>query len=348
MGEGPSGGNPEVALANPVSWQDIEKEARMTPPQLPDLVRGAWRGVRMASWESRCFSASVRTVVRRRSWGDEAALAHRARQLFGAPRALQWFGRRGLRVESVAGAVRGEWLSPADPERGVIFYIHGGGYVACSAATHRPITGSLARRARQRVFSLDYRLAPEHRFPAAVEDALAAYCWLLEQGVNSRELCLAGDSAGGGLVLSVLIQARAAGLPLPAGAVCFSPWTDLSASGESWRANAGRCAMFCPENGREFAATYLGSASALDPRASPLFADLGGLPPVLLHVGSTEALLDDARRVHEKLQAADGASRLEIFHDVSHGWQIADPFLPESRASLAQAAAFCVAPKLGR
>jgi monoterpene epsilon-lactone hydrolase len=236
--------------------------------------------------------------------------------------------------------VRGEWVEPKRPGAGAILYLHGGGYVACSAATHRPITAALARLSRHRVFSLDYRLAPEDRFPAALDDAVTAYRWLLEQGFRASTLSLAGDSAGGGLVLALLLRARDAGLPLPACAVCFSPWTDLAGSGASVRLNDGRCAMFYPENIPEFAAMYLNDASPLDPFASPAFADLKGLPPLLLQASSTELLLDDASRVHHQIQAVGGMSRLEVYDDVFHVWQMLDGILPEAGVALRQAAAF--------
>jgi len=225
---------------------------------------------------------------------------------------------------------------------GVILYLHGGGYVSCSPATHRPVSAALARLTARRVFSLDYRLAPEHRYPAALDDALAAYEWLLARvGVPASAICIAGDSAGGGLVLGCLLRARDAGVALPACAVCFSPWTDLAGAGASVRANDGRCAMFRTENIEEFAAAYLpAGASPRDPYASPAHADLRGLPPLLLQVGSTEILLDDARIVHEKIQATGGASRLEIYEDLPHGWQMLDGFVPEARFALRQAASF--------
>jgi acetyl esterase/lipase len=222
----------------------------------------------------------------------------------------------------------------------VILYVHGGGYVSCSAATHRPITAALARLSRQRVFSLDYRLAPEHRYPAALDDAFAAYQWLLGQGFPASAISLAGDSAGGGLVLGTLLRAKDAGLPLPSCAVCFSPWTDLAGTGASVHLNDGRCVMFRPENIAEFAVAYLASASPFERYTSPAFADLGGLPPLLLQVGSDELLLDDTRRVHDRVQQAGGVSNLEIYDEVLHCWQMLDGFVPEARAALRQAAAF--------
>jgi acetyl esterase/lipase len=158
------------------------------------------------------MSAGVRLLVRRKRWGvDERAVARRARRLFGPPSPFVWLRTLGLNVRRVNDqsrdglAVRGEWVEPEragdGDDSGVIFYIHGGGFVACSAATHRPITASLARLARRRVFSLDYRLAPEHRYPAALDDAVAAYKWLLtHEGIPASAISFAGDSAGGGLV----------------------------------------------------------------------------------------------------------------------------------------------------
>jgi monoterpene epsilon-lactone hydrolase len=295
----------------------------------------------MPSWQARCLAAAVRMLMRRRHWGDERMLARRARRVFGAPRPLQWLRTRGVRIESVREErVQGEWITPERSEHGVILYLHGGGYVACSAATDRPLTAALARLTRRRVFSLDYRLAPEHRFPAAVDDACGAYRWLLEAGVPPRGLALAGTSAGGGLALATLLRIRDDGLPLPACTVCFSPWTDLTGGGVSVQSNDGHCATLRRENIAAFAAAYLGGSSPRLPYASPLFGDLGRLPPLLLQVASTELLLDDARSVHDKIQSTGGVSRLEIFDGVFHAWQMLDGLMPEARVALQQAAAF--------
>jgi epsilon-lactone hydrolase len=142
------------------------------------------------------------------------------------------------------------------------------------------------------------------------------------------------------LLLALLLRARDEGLPLPACAVCFSPWTDLSGAGESQTTNDGRCVFLRTENCREFADAYLGDASPLDPYASPLFGDFKELPPILLQVGSTELLLDDARRIHERVQAAGGQSELEIYEDVAHCWQMLDGFVPEAREALLRATSF--------
>jgi acetyl esterase/lipase len=295
----------------------------------------------MPSWQARTFATLTTLLVRRRDWGDARALTARARRLFGIAMPYGLLKSRGLRRERVTRAhFRGEWLVPPRASSGTILYLHGGGYVACSPATHRPITATLARLSGCRVVSVDYRRAPEHPFPAALDDAFAAWEWLIDSGVKPGSIAIAGDSAGGGLTLALLVRARDAGHAMPACAVCFSPWTDLAGTGASATANDGRCAMFHPENTAQFSAAYLGGASPRDPRASPLYADVRGLPPVLIQVGSTELLLDDARRMHERLKGAGVESQLDIFDDVMHCWQMLDGLMPEARIALRQAATF--------
>jgi epsilon-lactone hydrolase len=294
----------------------------------------------MPSWQARIVNAGVRALVRRRDWGDVRAVARRARIVLGAPGPYGWLMRQGLAQRWVRkNGVLGEWLLPATPRSGVILYIHGGGFVCCSASTHRPITASLVRRTGSALFSAEYRLAPEHLFPAALDDVIATYEWLV-QSTSGARVAIAGDSAGGGLALSLAVHARDAGLPPPACVVGFSPWTDLAGTGATLHDNDGRDAMFRPENIPAFAAAYLGTASASDPRASPVDADLHGLPPMLLQVGSTELLLDDSRRVHDGVVATGGSSRLHVYDDVHHVWQMLTPFVPEAREALAEAAAF--------
>ena len=248
-----------------------------------------------------------------------------------------------IRVEPTrANGVPAEWTEApgADASRALL-YLHGGGYVAGSLDSHRPMVAEAGRQAGVRTLALDYRLAPEHRFPAALDDAVLAYRWLLDdQGVSPRALALAGDSAGGGLVIATLLRLRDLGVPLPAAGVCFCPWTDLAATGESLRTNNGRCPSFHPATIAKYARIYLGDASDRDPYASPVFGNLAGLPPLLLQAASNELLVDDARRIHDSVQKAGGTSRLEIFDDLFHDWPILDGFLPEARQALRQAAAF--------
>ena len=300
----------------------------------------------MGSWQAKFFGVCVRLFLRRRRWGrDEWAVARRARRIFGAPKLVQWLTTLGLEVQPVnERGVRGEWLRKkrhsANAKDGIIFYIHGGGFVSCSVATHRPMTAALARRTGFPVFALDYRLAPEHRFPAALDDVQAGYQWLLEQGFVADKIAVAGDSAGGGLLMSLLLRLRDAALALPACAVCFSAWTDLTGSGESNRFNATRDAMFYPENVSEFAAAYLGGQSSANPDASSVFGNFRGLPPLLFQAGSTEILLDDSRRIHQKIQEIGGASDLEIYDDLFHGGQMMHRFIPEAETALKKAIDF--------
>jgi acetyl esterase/lipase len=301
-------------------------------------------------WRTRLVAGAVRAVVRRRDWGDERALVRRARRLFGVPAPYAWLSLGGVRCEPVradaarTAGVRGEWIVPRGPGSppGVLLYVHGGGFVSCSPRTYRPVTAALARRTGRRVLAVDYRLAPEARFPAALDDVAAAYRWLLDTGVPAHAIAVAGDSAGGGLAIALALRARDAGWPPPACVVALSPWTDLAGRGASTRGNDGRCDMFRPENIPAFAAAYLGGAPADDPDASPVYAHLDGLPPLLLHVGARELLLDDARRVHDAVTRAGGESRLVVFEDAFHGWQLLTPWLADARASLDDAAAFVV------
>ncbi|MFX1671269.1 alpha/beta hydrolase [Paraburkholderia sp. A2WS-5] len=234
----------------------------------------------------------------------------------------------------------GEWLVREGGAPRTILYLHGGGYYFCSPKTHRAITFGLATRAEADLFSLDYRLAPEHPFPAALVDAVAAYRRLLADGARAQSLVIAGDSAGGGLALATLVALRDAGNPLPAGAVLYSPWTDLAVTGASIRENDGRDPMFCGDVFARVAPLYLGETSATDPHASPLYADLHGLPPLFMLAGSTETLLDDTRRVAERAQAAGVSVECKIGRGLPHVWPIYAPFMPEARRALDETARF--------
>ncbi|SOE54479.1 Acetyl esterase/lipase [Burkholderia sp. D7] len=236
--------------------------------------------------------------------------------------------------------LRGEWLTPEQPSGITILYLHGGGYYFCSPATHRGIVFPLARRSGARTFSLHYRLAPEHPFPAALDDALAAYRKLLADGVLPERLVIAGDSAGGGLVLATLLALRDAGDPLPAGAVTLSPWTDLAATGASITTNEGRDPMF---HGSAFAPAgklYAGETDVRHPYVSPLYGQFEGLPPLFIQIGDTEVLLDDSTRVAEKARAAGVRVELNIWPKMPHVFQMFAPFMPEANCALEQAAGF--------
>ncbi|PWB95896.1 alpha/beta hydrolase fold domain-containing protein [Methylosinus sporium] len=229
----------------------------------------------------------------------------------------------------------GEWVRTGSAEAATLLYLHGGAFMAGSPRLYRS-TARFFARAGFDVFTPAYRLAPAHRFPAALDDVTAAYERLAALG----PLMLAGDSAGGGLALALMLRLRARGLPLPRAAALFSPWTDLSASGASTRDNEGKDPIFTRRALRLAARQYLGEASTRELEASPLFGDLSGLPPLLLHVGADELLLDDSRRLAERAAAAGTKVELTIFASVPHGWQLGVAFMPEARASLREAAAF--------
>lgn len=296
----------------------------------------------MPSLQGRFFNFYIRRFVRRRFGFDAQKAAEKARRIWGSPKFSQWLHSRNIDVEVVGeNGINGEWLATENAGRAVILYIHGGGFISCSAKTHRPISATLARKTNFRVFSLKYRLAPEHPFPAALEDVVAAYRWLTEtQKIPPPEIALAGDSAGGNLVLSLLLKLRDEKLPLPACAVCFSPWTDMKGTGESNRTNAELDDMFCAENTDEFSRAYLGDASPENVFASPVLGEFHDLPPVLFHVGSTEMLLDDSKRIHEKIRSVGGASELEIYERIFHCWQMGAGLIPEADDSLKKAAEF--------
>ena len=254
--------------------------------------------------------------------------------------------------------LRGEWLEPiaqtaaaaaADgaPMR-TILYLHGGGYYFCSPKSHRSLVFQLATRSGARTFSLDYRLAPEHPFPAALDDALAGYRRLLADGTPPDSIVVAGDSAGGGLALALLVALRDAGDALPAAALLFSPWTDLAATGGTLVTNDGADPMFRGAAIARVATFYLADNDPTHPYLSPLYADLAGLPPLFIQVGSTEVLLDDARRVAERAKAAGVAVDFEVWPKMPHVWQLFAPFIPEARRALDRAAAFARAHAIER
>jgi acetyl esterase/lipase len=237
------------------------------------------------------------------------------------------------------GGVPGEWVEGPKPDNIVLLYLHGGGYFGCSAETHRAITSTFALQGF-RVYAPDYRLAPENRFPAAIDDAVAVYRALLSAGHASQSIVVSGDSAGGGLALSLMLALRPAAVPLPASAALFCPWTDLAATGDSVCTNARRCAMFSGTDIGPSARYYLGDTDPCNPLASPLYADLSGLPPLLVHVGANEVLLDDSTRLAARARAAGVPVELKIWPVVPHAWQIAPQLIPEGRQSLREAAEF--------
>ena len=240
-----------------------------------------------------------------------------------------------------AGAVPAFWSGPpGEGAGGVLLYLHGGGYVIGDAFNYRALWSALARASGARGLGLDYRLAPEHPFPAAVEDAVAAYRWLLDGGHAPGQVVVAGDSAGGGLAVSALVEARRQGLPMPAGVFAISPWADLACMGASIQGKAQEDPSLTIAGLHNCARQYLGSAPAGSALASPINADLTGLPPLLIHVGSAEILLDDAVRLAGAAGAAGVRTRLEVWPGMPHVWHAFAFMLDEGLEATAEAGAF--------
>jgi acetyl esterase/lipase len=241
-----------------------------------------------------------------------------------------------IRSEPVdAGTVPAAWVSaPGAAEDRVILYLHGGGYAIGSIDSHRALAGSLSRTARARVLLIGYRLAPEHPFPAAVEDSTAAYRWLLRQGVEPSRIVIAGDSAGGGLTVATLVALRDAKERLPAGGVCISPWLDMEGSGESMTTRAAQDPMIQRGLIEWFASLYVGKGDRRAPLASPLYADLSGLPPLYVLVGTAETLLDDSVRLGERARKAGVQVTLEAWDGMIHVWPAFAAILDEGREAI--------------
>lgn len=240
-----------------------------------------------------------------------------------------------------AGGVRADCVStPLSEGSRHVLFLHGGGYVIGSPALYRHFTWRIASAARARVLAVDYRLAPEHPFPAALEDAVTAYSWLLASGADRQRVVVIGDSAGGGLALSLLLKLRDIGVPLPAAAVALSPWTDLALTGLSLDLNAAADPMVSTKQARLALEYYLAGADPRSPYASPLYGNPEGLPPTMIHVGSDEVLRDDAVRMADRMRVAGCQVELEIWPRMPHVWHVFAPVMPEARRAIERIGAF--------
>lgn len=248
----------------------------------------------------------------------------------------------GTEIEPASvGGIAGEWVRGRRARRdAAVLYLHGGGYVVGSPKSHRHLAAALSEASGLSLFVPDYRLAPEHPFPAALEDSVAAYRGLLESGLSPARLAIAGDSAGGGLTIATLVALRERKIPLPACAVGISPWTDLSQGGEAYRTRLKRDPMISKDGLDAMAAAYLAGADAKTPLASPLFADLAGLPPLLLQVGTEEALYDDTVGLKQRAEAAGVEVSAESWGGMMHVWHIFHPILSEGRDAIARVGAY--------
>lgn len=241
-----------------------------------------------------------------------------------------------------AGDVGGEWISPADaPPDKAILYLHGGGFRIGSVSSHRDLIAQIALASGCRVLAINYRLAPEHRFPAALDDALAAYDWMLRQGLKPDNIAFIGDSAGGNLALAAMLVLRERGRPLPVSAALMSPWTDLAATGASYVTRADADPIHQRPMILALAKNYLGEqGDPRDPWVSPLYADLRGLPPLMIQAGDRETVLDDSVMLADKARAAGVDVDLQVWEGMIHVFQMFGAELPEAHQAIAAIAGF--------
>ena len=240
-----------------------------------------------------------------------------------------------------AGGVKAEWVTAPGADAGrAVLYLHGGGYVIGSINTHRDLGARISRASKARVLMIDYRLAPEHPFPAAVDDAVAAYRWMLAQGLKPSRIAVAGDSAGGGLSAATLVAIRDAKLPMPAAGALLSPWVDLEGIGESMTTKDSLDPMVHKDGLVAMAKAYLGGKDPRTPLAAPLYADLAGLPPLLIQVGTSETLLDDASRLAERARKAGVNVTYEPWQNMIHVFQVFAPMLDEGQQAIEKIGAF--------
>jgi acetyl esterase/lipase len=273
--------------------------------------------------------------------GPDASIEHRRRQsaVFAQNQPAPPPGVR-LSAGEVAG-VPVERVEPAAGGSGHIFlHLHGGGYVMGDPAASRGFTTALVLATGAAVVSVDYRLGPDHPFPSAVDDALAVYRGLLDDGASATSLAIGGESAGGGLAIATLVAARDAHLPMPACGVALSPWADLACEGASHQVMAGRDPLLTREVLMEMAGEYLAGVDPRQPRASPICADLASLPPLLVQVGSEEVLLDDAVALAARARAAGVEVDLQVWPGMIHVWQMFGPLLPEAGEAVDDIARF--------
>jgi epsilon-lactone hydrolase len=288
----------------------------------------------MASQELAKVVAMLRAAPR-----DPTASVERMR---GAMEKISERVARDVKCEAVsAGGVPAEWIVPpnAAADR-VILYLHGGGYVMGSINTHRATVARIARASQARGLAIDYRMGPEHPFPAAIEDSTAAYRWLIAQGYKPGKIVISGDSAGGGLTLATLIALRDAGTAMPAAAVPISAWADLEGTGDSVKTRAAADPSVDQESLLRMAKMYAGDHDRKNPLLSPIHADYRGISPMLLQVGDAEILLDDSNRVAERAKAAGVKVELEVWPEMFHVWHAFAKILPEGQQAIDRIGAY--------
>ena len=292
------------------------------------------------SVRSEAVRLGLRWLVKRRNYRELSIAQHRqfastAERLIPDPPA----GTKTLSID--AGGVKADLITtPATAPHRHTLFLHGGGFIIGSPSLYRHVTWRIAEATQARVLAVDYRLAPEHPFPAALEDAVSAYQWLLASGADPRQIAVMGDSAGGGLVFSLMLRLRDEGTPLPGAAVALSPWTDLALTGPSLRLNSAADPMLNAEDPPQFVEDYLAGADPRTPYVSPLYGNPAGLPPTFIQVGSDEVLRDDAVRMADRMRAAGCQVELEIWPRMPHVWHVFVPLIPEARRAIERIGSF--------
>jgi epsilon-lactone hydrolase len=291
------------------------------------------------SLRARIIRFGLRTFLKRRFQGDfnvEDARRHMQFLTLLVPRPPRYT----TTVAVDAAGIKAQMISTPQsrPDRHIL-YLHGGGFTAGSPSLYRGLTWRLAKVCRANVLCIDYRLAPEHPFPAALDDSMAAYRWLIGRG-DPRRMAVMGDSAGGGLAFAMLLRLRDEGIALPSAAVVLSPWTDLALTGDSFRYNAQIDPLISVDLAPRAAGLYLAGGEICAPYASPLYGDLTGLPPTLILVGSDEVLLDDSVRMAKKMVAAGSYAEIEVWPQMWHAWPMLAGVMPEAAAALARIGVF--------
>jgi len=240
------------------------------------------------------------------------------------------------------GNIDAEWITCGEVQTDNIFmFFHGGGYYRGSIAATRATVARISGEAKVRCLSIEYRLAPEYPFPAAIEDTYTAYTWLLKEGIDPKQIIVSGQSAGGGLCLALLIKLKEENFCQPKGAVALSPWTDLTQSGKTMKSNADIDPVISKKYLDRMANLYLAKTPSISPLASPLYGELSGLPPLLVQVGSAETMLDDSRRFFEKAKEAKVDVQIEVYKDMFHGWHGSAHILKDGEKAIKNIGLFC-------
>jgi len=287
----------------------------------------------------RAIKVSVKRAVRKGVRGK--GLDEKRQMLDAAARRLVKLPNNCKVVPIDIEGLYAEWISTGITlKHKVILYLHGGGYALCSANTHRPLAARIGKASGVKVLFPEYRLAPEHPFPAAIEDAVNVYRWLLHQGFSPSNIVFAGDSAGGGLCIAAALVLRDQNEPLPAAIVCLSPWVDLTSSGESYRKNKWIDPYLSIEAVRAAVRMYAGDEKPDHPLISPIFADLSGLPPLFIQAGNHEILQSDAEKLAAQARNAGVPFTLKVWKGMWHVWQISGDALPEARKAIKEIGIF--------